>query len=506
MKRLLENNRILSHKRKSFDKGLRFIRVIMKRIWVLLALVVFGPTLTVRAQDFEDTFNAFASRNQQSFDRFADSINRQFAEAMIANMKMFTGEKPRVQDPKPKPKMLPEIKKNKTPEIPSIKPHLEQSTQPKSAVQVQPSSEKHADSPSEQFDELDFKLFGENVHLGRKSFPGKLTGISAEDVSSFWVKLSECDYEPMLQTCREAHTKRGFNDWAVYQLVLEFASQTYPQQYNEQAVMAVFLLNQLGIEAKIGFGGAHLFCLLAVEQQLFGVSFVDIKGERYYIFELDPVFLNRDDTISFRTYDIPFLKPTKELDMNIMQPLISSESYSLIDSAITISTSMIELFGTYPQVDIAVYANARPSSVFSESVEQFFQPYLKSLSPIEAVSFLLSYVQYGFDYAADEQQFGYEKPFFCEENFYYPQNDCEDRCVLFAFLVRHLLNLDVVFVDYPGHIATAVHFPMRVNGAFVEHNGKRYVICDPTYVGASVGMEMPPFTPKDRGLILLNHY
>lgn len=471
-----------------------------------MALVVLGPTLTVQAQDFEDAFNAFASRNQQTFDRFADSINQQFAEAMIANMKMFTGEHPKVRDQKPKPKMLPEIKKNKTPEIPSIKPLLGQTMQPKPAVEVQSSSEEQVDILPDQSDEVAFKLFGEDVHLGRESFPEKLTGISAEDVSSFWVKLSECDYEPMLQTCRKAHAERGFNDWAVYQLVLELVSQTYPRQYNEQVVMAVFLLNQLGMEAKIGFAGAHLFCLLAVEQQLFGVSFVDIKGERYYIFELDPMFLNRDDTLSFRTYDIPFLKPTKELDMNMVQPLISSDSYSLVDSAISISTGMIELFGTYPQVDIAVYANAHPSSVFSESVEHFFQPYLKSLSPVEAVSFLLSYVQYGFDYATDEQQFGCEKPFFCEENFYYPQNDCEDRCVLFAFLVRHLLNLDVVFVEYPGHIATAVHFPMKVNGASVEHNRKRYVICDPTYVGASVGMEMPPFTSKDRGLIPLNHY
>ena len=224
----------------------------------------------------------------------------------------------------------------------------------------------------------------------------------------------------------------------------------------------------------------------------------------YYIFELNPAYVNRDGAFSFRTYDVPFPEPTQGLDMNVSQPLKSAEFPDIVDSAINISTSMIELFGTYPQVDIAVYANARPSNVFCQSVEQVFQPYLRTQTTVEAVDFLLAYLQYGFDYATDEEQFGHEKPFFCEENYYYPQNDCEDRSVLFAFLVRHLLHLDVVLIDYPGHIATAVHFNEDVPGNSVMHSGKRYVICDPTYIGAPIGIEMPEFTAADRTVVPLS--
>ena len=42
--------------------------------------------------------------------------------------------------------------------------------------------------------------------------------------------------------------------------------------------------------------------------------------------------------------------------------------------------------------------------------------------------------------------------------FYYPYCDCEDRSVLYSYLVRNLLKLDVVLLDYPNHIATAVCF------------------------------------------------
>ena len=483
----------------------------MKRLIALISILMLCAIHSAVAQNFEDAFNAFVQQNEQSFNRFADSINKAFAEAMEANIRTFTGEQPKVRDPKPKPVKLPEAEKKDVPkELPSLpKPAPAENKEPtKEPAEPTPSpAESPVESvtpPSEQLNLVEFDLFGDNIRYTKKPFPERMKGISPKDVSAFWIRLSECDYEPLLQTCRTVRTDRGFNDWATYQLVLEMARQTYPHQYSEQAVMAVFLLNQLGLEAKVGFGNAHLFCLLAVQQQLYRLSFADIAKNRYYILEVDPNYINRKSSFSFRTYDTPFPVPTKGLDMSVSQPLKSSDFPNIIDSAINISTSMIELFSTYPQVDIAVYANARTSDVFIQSVEKVFKPYLRGLSDVEAVDFLLTYVQYGFEYATDDEQFGYEKPFFCEENFYYPKNDCEDRSVLFSFLVRHLLHLDVLLIDYPGHIATAVHFDEDVPGNSVMYNGKRYVICDPTYLGASVGMEMPDFKPEDRTVVSID--
>lgn len=480
----------------------------MKRLIALISILMLCAIHSAVAQNFEDAFNAFVQQNEQSFNRFADSINKAFAEAMEANIRTFTGEQPKVRDPKPKPVKLPEAEKKDVPkELPSLpKPAPAENKEPiKEPAKPTPSpAESPVESvtpPSELLNWTEFDLFGDNIRYVKKPFPEKMKGTNPKDVSAFWILLSECDYEPLLQTCRTARADRGFNDWATYQLALEMARQTYPFQYNEQAVMEVFLLNQLGLEAKVGFGNAHLFCLLAVEQQLYGCSFVDIAKNRYYIFELNPAYVNRDGSFSFRTYDVPFPKPTQGLDMNVSQPLKSAEFPDIIDSAINISNSMIELFSTYPQVDITVYANARTSDVFCKSVEKVFKPYLRDLSDVEAVDFLLTYVQYSFKYASDNDQFGYEKPFFCEENYYYPQNDCEDRSVLFSFLVRHLMHLDVVLIDYPGHVATAVHFNENVPGTAIMHHGKRYVICDPTYIGASIGTEMPGFAPEDRTVI-----
>ena len=96
-------------------------------------------------------------------------------------------------------------------------------------------------------------------------------------------------------------------------------------------------------------------------------------------------------------------------------------------------------------------------------------------------------MQTAFKYQADNDQFGYEKPFFIEEIFYYPASDCEDRAVLFAYLVRRLLNIEVVLLHYPNHLCTAVLFSEEIEGDGLVIGSKRYLICDPTYIGADIG-------------------
>ena len=77
---------------------------------------------------------------------------------------------------------------------------------------------------------------------------------------------------------------------------------------------------------------------------------------------------------------------------------------------------------------------------------------------------------------------------FVDELFYYPYSDCEDRAVLYSYLVRTLMGLDVVLLEYPNHMATAVCFDENIDGDYITVSGKKYIICDPTYIGASIGL------------------
>jgi hypothetical protein len=75
--------------------------------------------------------------------------------------------------------------------------------------------------------------------------------------------------------------------------------------------------------------------------------------------------------------------------------------------------------------------------------------------------------------------------------------------MLFSTLVRELVGLDVVLMDYKDHVSVAVAFDSQVQGDYFTMGGRRYVVCDPTYIGAPVGMVMGKYAEAAFDIIRL---
>ena len=97
----------------------------------------------------------------------------------------------------------------------------------------------------------------------------------------------------------------------------------------------------------------------------------------------------------------------------------------------------------------------------------------------------------------------YSADHFADESLYYPYCDCEDRSILFTRMVRDLVGLPCILIYYPGHLATAVCFEEQVNGDYIMLGNKRFVTCDPTYIGAPIGATMPDMDNQSAKVILL---
>jgi hypothetical protein len=123
------------------------------------------------------------------------------------------------------------------------------------------------------------------------------------------------------------------------------------------------------------------------------------------------------------------------------------------------------------------------------------RPLVEGRSEADAVNLLLRFVQTAFAYKVDAENFGEERFLFPEETLQQPFSDCEDRSVLFSYLVRHVLGLKTVALGYPSHVATGVRLeatpPEGLSGTRIEVEGDTYVMADPTYIGATIGMAMP---------------
>ena len=155
-----------------------------------------------------------------------------------------------------------------------------------------------------------------------------------------------------------------------------------------------------------------------------------------------------------------------------------------------------------PMTQWSRYANAPVSQEVISNIYPQLKERLTNVNELTAVNMLLNWVQTSFEYEIDEKVWGRERSFFSEETLYYPFSDCEDRAILFSHLVRDLVNLDVVLVYYPGHVAAAVCFNEEVSGDCFTLDGRKFFVADPCYIRARVGSTMPSVEGKTAKLIL----
>ena len=120
-----------------------------------------------------------------------------------------------------------------------------------------------------------------------------------------------------------------------------------------------------------------------------------------------------------------------------------------------------------------------------------FKEHISGKKASEAINFMLHFVQNAFVYQQDNEQFAREKVMFAQETLYYDKSDCEDRAVLFSSLIKEFFGINVVGVKYKDHMATALYIP--IEGDSVSVKSKKFVIADPTYVNATLGMSMPKY-------------
>ena len=313
-------------------------------------------------------------------------------------------------------------------------------------------------------------------------------------VADGYEALCRSNYKPLIANCQQAQKDFRLNDWGIF-LFVKTAAEALCNDENSCIVMQQFLLNELGYRAKMARRGDRnqLLLFVATDCMVYGHPYFTKEGLNYYNIngtEACTFYMCNQDSKKAKTPVAMRLNNVPALNSGVVSRQRTNKAGN-VSVSVNVSKSLMDFYASMPQCDYGVYAKAPVAGSLAQEVLGTLRPLVQGKSEVDAANLLLNFVQTGFKYATDEEQFGFEKPFFVEELFYYPACDCEDRSVLFGWLVRELLGLDVVYLDYPNHIATAVQFKGDVKGDFLTVDGKRYTVCDPTYIGASIGMTMP---------------
>ena len=353
--------------------------------------------------------------------------------------------------------------------------------------------------------EVVFSFYGNSLHAARMRTVN-VPSVREPDVFSAWRDYQRLDVSPVVASLNELSDSLGLNDWFVLELVRYYADELLPSSPPmDRVLLEYYVLSSMGYDIRLARSDLQLILLVPFEQEVYEHYFIHINDKDYYLiydnldcdmneksvlYPCDPS--NNKDSDRGRSFGLLF--KDKTLNVSTGDDWLCDFDDGMIHVSCMVSPCVMRMLRDYPMMDLRCYATSVVLPQFHAAIEEQLMPQLEGMSQCDAAEALLHFVQSVFGYEDDIDQFGREKVNFVEENFYYEKNDCDDRAVLFAYLVNSLLGLDVQFVQYPGHDCTAVRFTecgTRGNGYF--YGDDYYLICDPSYIGASIGRCMPEY-------------
>lgn len=469
----------------------------------------FNKTQSVK--NYIDNFEDYLKEQKRSLEEFRNQQNAEFANFMKTTWEPFTAQPaipaPQVPEPikpvvkEPETKLSPQqeplpVEKVIIPEEPQVTP--EPFVRPLTEVPIKPEG-------------FSFDYYGTicTVPL-TKDLSYVLDGIREKNIARVWELLSQDKYLPVIKSCLYWRDELQLSDWGYYKFLEKMTfSFSGAGMQNEARVMQMFILTQSGYKVRIGRSGEKLFLLIPTDAIIYDYSYLVLNGIKFFIMDKqikDNIYVlnhNYPQTLPFSIQikqepKLSLRKSEKHSYRSKRYPELMVELYS--------NLNLIDFYNECPlNSEWNYYVQSSLSLNLKNQIFPTIKESIERKSEIEVANILLNFVQTAFEYKTDENQFGYERPLYGDETFYYPFSDCEDRAILYAILMHDIKQFDVVLLHYEGHVATAVHFNEDVQGDYYLLENKKYVVCDPTYINSSVGESMPKYRKEKAEIIQIYH-
>lgn len=340
-----------------------------------------------------------------------------------------------------------------------------------------------------------------------------LSGINENAIADGWEKLCDSRFNNLIVDCIKLRSSLKLCDWA-YLMMLQSLSNSYcGANTNEATLLMAYLFSQSGYKMRLGQANGKLQMLYASQHKVYNTPYYNCDGDQFFAMsknigqiQINAAKYPKEQSLSLWVSNEPQVS-------YVASPFrtLTSKRFPEMTVRVSENKNLLSFYDSYPTSEVggnfmtrwAMYANTPICKEVQEELYPQLRRFISGCSQVDAVERLLNWVQTAFVYEYDDKVWGGDRAFFPDETLYYPYCDCEDRSILFTRLVRDLLNLKCILIYYPGHLASAVCFAEHVSGDYILVNGDRYVVCDPTYIGAPVGNTMPDMDNTTAKIIVL---
>lgn len=493
----------------------------MKKIARLLicATVASSVPAVAMGDDYEDfvkkaqeAYGSFKTESEKKYVDFRDKANQEYEDFMRKPWKPVEVKPlvPSPPDPSPAPVVIPDnepVVKPKPVVIDTVivAPKVDPKPEPVSPI-------KEDVNPVAPQPKVSFSLYGTPMSVrGLDMSSLRIAGSSSGAMADAWRKLCNMPTSNLLRDCLDNRDNYQLSDWA-YLRMLDAVAGKLTSSVNERALLTGYLLNQSGYKTRYAIDTeGRLHVLYAVTGYIYNKNYYFLDNFCFY-----PLTTPSSNTLNICDFTFPKEKaiymgvrenqklnftPAKARTVNVY-------SYPGVTLTVTPNKNLIDYYNDMPDCTPTreryskwiLYANTPASPELKRDLYPELKRQIAGKSQAEAANFLIKVAE-SFPYGYDDKIWGYDRAFFPDETWNYPQSDCEDHAIHFSRLVRDLLGLDVALVYYPGHLASAVAFTDgSATGDYIVHGGKKWIVCDPTIFYANIGRTM---TGKDNSTATL---
>lgn len=453
------------------------------------SLIFLFLTSILSAESFKDFKRVQAQAFTEYKDKRDDSFNKYLKEQFDEYKAQVTA--PLYETPKPKsitPARV-EIIKSVGPEVNiKLKPIVEADIKKAIITIVTPKKQ-----------DIKFNFFGTDLgfSIDKSVKIAKFYPQNQEGISKFFNSAATSEYEDIVVSLLKIQESMNLNDWGVYLLVTQFSDKLFPNP-NESKLFSWFLFNKLGYDVRVGIAQREVTLMHYSRKTIYSTPSYTFTGKKFYVLS----HYDKGRVGRLYSYEKSYPEATKAFDLSLRElpkfnvsvknkTLWFKNDEEVFTTTYSYNQNLIDFMQTYPQADYETFFNAPVDEMTYSTIARDMKKHIDGMKASKAINFVLNFVQNAFVYERDDQQFGREKVMFAQETLYFEKSDCEDRAVLFAYLIKELFGYSIIGVKYKDHMATALYIPLK--GDTIKAGRKNYVIADPTYINANVGQSMPKY-------------
>lgn len=472
-----------------------------------LSLGLGGLPLDAQAQANQE-FRQWLADQQNRFAAYRDQHDADFARWLEEQWVAFDTfvQRPPVEAPKPdvapiwqEPEPAPVSPVDETPEstlpeppfvVPELVPELVPEPAPAVPSPVAPSTGQR----------LMLHYEGLRAELRfNQTLDGRLPArVNDRAIADYWQVMSSWEGAGEVSRLVSELTRRNHLNTYDQLLVMRSFARQLVEREEAQTLLTWYLAVRQGLQVRVGYDERSTYLLVATRQGQYNVPYVTYQGVRFYAFSPERHYpsgqLTSYSEQHRRASSFVELQPHPALNVGgtwDIKPITINMNGVDEHFQLPVNPAIARHFARYPQLSLQDYFTQPMPTPMRDALRAQLQPRLDGLTVTEQANYLLRFVQFATDYMTDQEQFGHENYQHPVESFANGYNDCEDRALIFALLVRDLLQVEVMALYFPGHVATALRLPPQAGLGSTQVGSATFYWADPSYLHASVGRLIP---------------